>query len=244
MSRKTRAAAAVAAALAAAACAPTQDETLDVYAAASLQEVFVEIAEDFESDHPGVSVRLTFAGSSDLATSIEEGAPAAVFASANEEQMERVAPLMAEAPEDFATNQLTIAVPPGNPAGIAGYEDLADASVRLVICAPQVPCGAAAENVAAALGVDWHPASEESSVADVLGKVASGEADAGLVYTTDIARADVESVPLQRADASLTRYPIAAVADSGRQPLAMDFVDFVLSAEGADALRDAGFGSP
>lgn len=243
MSRKTRAAAAVAAALAAA-CAPTSDETLDVYAAASLQEVFEEIADDFESAHPGVSVRLTFAGSSDLATSIEEGAPVDVFASANEEQMERVAPLLDEAPEVFATNELTIAVPAGNPAGITGYEDIAEPSVRLVICAPQVPCGLAAAHVAEALGIEWNPVSEESSVTDVLGKVASGEADAGLVYTTDIARTDVESVPLERADASLTRYPIAAVAASDSRDTAHDFVDFVLSDHGTDVLRDAGFGSP
>jgi molybdate transport system substrate-binding protein len=243
----TRALAAVAFALALSACAagtPERTETLDVYAAASLTEAFTAIAADFEAEHPEVDVRLTFAGSSELAAQIREGAPADVFASANEAQMQAIADLV-RSPREFASNTLAIAVPRGNPGHITGVDDLARPAIALVICAPQVPCGSATQTVAAASGLSLAPRSEESSVTDVLGKVAAGEADAGIVYVTDLARATgVDRVPLAHADAAVNRYPIAVVDDSDVTELGEAFIAAVLGPDGAAELARLGFGPP
>lgn len=230
-----------------AACAsPTTDATLNVYAAASLQAPFEEIASEFEADHPGVSVQLNFAGSSDLATQIIAGAPAEVFASANLEVMEQVAAegLLVTGPETFATNVLTIAVATGNPLGIGSLDALADPDVSVVLCAPQVPCGAAAEKVQQATGVSIAPVSEEGSVTDVLGKVSSGQADAGLVYVTDVEAAEgaENGVPFDAAGQAGNAYPIAVTGTGG--VVAADFVDFVTGQQGQDVLSAHGFGEP
>lgn len=219
-------------------------ETLRVFAAASLADAFTEIAADFEAAHPDADVRLTFAGSADLAAQIAEGAPADVFASANEAQMAAVRDATAT-PVDFATNTLTIVVPAGNPARIDGLADLTRADVTTVVCAPQVPCGTATTLVAAGAGMTLSPASEESSVTDVLGKVSTGQADAGIVYVTDVARAaGVESVPLEGADAVTNVYPIARLIDSEVNALADEFIAHVTSAEGRAVLAGYGFGAP
>lgn len=219
--------------------------TLDVYAAASLADVFETMADDFEQTHPDVDVRLTYAGSSTLATQITEGAPADVFASANEAQMEAVADHVGGTPVPFAINTLTIAVPAGNPADIGGLEDVAGPGVRTVVCAPQVPCGAATASLIEARGIALAPASEEMSVSDVLAKVDAGEADAGIVYVTDVARAQhVEAIEIDGADAFATRYMIAALADSDAAQAAQDFVAFVAGPDGRAALSAAGFGAP
>ena len=146
---------------------------ITVFAAASLKSTFTDLAESFEAENPGTTVALNFAGSSDLVTQIVEGAPADVFASADSKNMAKLtdAALNQGDPVDFATNVLEIAVPPGNPANIADLADLAGADVKLVICAPEVPCGSATAAVATAAGVTLTPVSEESSVTDVLGKV-------------------------------------------------------------------------
>ncbi len=170
---------------------PALEGSITVFAAASLKATFTELADEFEAANPGVTVELNFAGSSDLVTQITEGAPADVFASADEKNMAKLTDAGladADAPVDFATNVLEIAVPPGNPAGIETFADLADPDVKTVVCAPEVPCGAATVEVEEATGVTLAPVSEESSVTDVLGKVTSGEADAGLVYVTDVIR--------------------------------------------------------
>lgn len=222
--------------------------TLTVFAAASLNAPFTELAETFEEQHPGTDVRLSFAGSSDLATQISQGAPADVFAAADTRTMARLVEegLIAGNPQDFATNRLTIAVPPGNPAGIRSFADLARPDVRTVVCAAQVPCGAAAERVEAAAGVDLAPVSEEASVTDVLGKVTSGEADAGLVYVTDVQAAGdaAEGMVLPEADRAVTTYPIAPVQGSGEPELAAAFIALVTGSEGLQVLTDAGFGAP
>src|SRR6476661_4772310 len=129
----------------------------------------------FEAEHPGTSVALSFAGSSDLASQISQGAPADVFASADTANMKKVqdAGLADGTPENFATNTLAIAVPPGNPAGVTSLKDLARPGIKLVTCARQVPCGAAAARVAQAAGLTLSPVSEENAVTDVLGKVTS-----------------------------------------------------------------------
>jgi molybdate transport system substrate-binding protein len=222
--------------------------SITVFAAASLKATFTELAEDFESANPGTTVALNFAGSSDLVTQITEGAPADVFASADEKNMARVtdAALAEGEPVDFATNVLEIAVPPGNPAGIEAFADLAGSDAKVVVCAPAVPCGAATATVETATGVDIAPVSEESSVTDVLGKVTSGEADAGLVYVTDVIAAGdaVEGVEFDESDQAVNTYPIVALKDSAASDVARAFVDYIASEAGRRVLADAGFGTP
>lgn len=216
--------------------------TVEVYAAASLQRSFDEIAAAFEDVHPGVTVSAVYDGSSTLATQIGEGAPADVFASADEKNMAKVA---ADAPDPqvFAANTLVIAVPQGNPGGVRTLADLAD--VTTVLCAPEVPCGAASATLLSNAGVTVSPASSEQNVTAVLTKVAASEADAGLVYATDVAgRDDVEAIVPAGADAVVNRYPIAALAAAPNPDAASAFVAFVLSDEGQRILADAGFRAP
>lgn len=223
--------------------------SITVFAAASLKATFTELAEQFEAENPGTTVELSFAGSSDLVTQITEGAPADVFASADQNNMTKLTDaglVDADAPVDFATNVLTIAVPPGNPADVSAFADLADPEVKTVICAPQVPCGAATVTVEEATGVDVVPVSEESSVTDVLGKVTSGEADAGLVYVTDVIAAGdaVEGIEFPESSEAVNTYPIAVVKDSADVDVAQAFVDFIIGAVGQSVLEAAGFGQP
>ncbi len=221
---------------------------ITVFAAASLTATFTELAEDFEAAHDGVTVTLNFAGSSALVTQLDEGAPADVFASADEANMTKAedAGLVTGDPVIFATNVLEIAVPAGNPAGISDFADLAGDGVRLVICAPEVPCGAATVSVAEAAGVTLSPVSEESAVTDVLGKVASGEADAGLVYRTDVAGAGdtVEGIEFDESSAVVNQYPIALLDESTNSATAQAFIDYVTGETGTAALTAAGFGTP
>ncbi|MET0830077.1 MAG: molybdate ABC transporter substrate-binding protein [Microbacterium sp.] len=222
--------------------------SITVFAAASLKSTFTELAEQFEAAHPGTAVELNFAGSADLVTQIIEGAPADVFASADEKNMAKLtdAGLVAGDPADFATNVLEIAVPPGNPAAIEVFADLAAPGVKLVICAPEVPCGAATVTVEEASGVTLAPVSEESSVTDVLGKVTSGEADAGLVYVTDVIAAGdaVEGIGFAESGDAVNTYPIAALTDAEEADVAAAFVEFITSEAGQAALTAAGFGQP
>ncbi|MET4134687.1 molybdate ABC transporter substrate-binding protein [Pseudarthrobacter sp. PvP090] len=222
--------------------------TVTVFAAASLKAPFTALAEEFEAAHPGTTVTLSFAGSSDLATQISQGAPADVFASADANTMAKLsgAGLVEGSPRDFASNVLTIAVPPGNPASIATFADLARPGVRTVICAAQVPCGAATKALEQETGTTLQPVSEESSVTDVLGKVVSGEADAGLVYVTDVRTAGgkVQEVPFPESARAVNTYPIAAVRTGGNNDLAAAFIETVTGSDGQQLLRGAGFGTP
>jgi molybdate transport system substrate-binding protein len=220
-------------------------DRLTVFAAASLTSTFTRLGKDFEAAHDGVRVRFSFGGSADLAEQIRSGAPADVFASADTATMDRLGD-DAEHRRDFASNVLEIATPPGNPAHVAGLADLGRPGVRLVVCAPEVPCGAATAQVAERAGVDLQPVSQEQSVTDVLGKVASGEADAGLVYVTDVQAAGdrVEGVRFPESSSVVNTYPIATVKDSPNAELALEFEDFVLGEEGRKVLADAGFGKP
>jgi molybdate transport system substrate-binding protein len=223
-------------------------DEITVYAAASLTATFEDIAEQFESENDGVEVELNFGGSSDLVAQIQEGAPADVFASADEANMEKLTAedLQGEDPRLFATNILQIVVPPDNPAGIETFADLAQEGLKLVICSPEVPCGAAAQSVAENAGVTLSPVSEEQSVTDVLGKVTSGEADAGLVYVTDVTAAgnDVLGIEFPESSSVVNSYPIATVADSDNSDVAQEFADYVLGDTGQQILADAGFGQP
>ncbi|QZH60726.1 molybdate ABC transporter substrate-binding protein [Mycolicibacterium farcinogenes] len=225
-----------------------EGESITVFAAASLKSAFTEIGEQFETDNPGSSVEFSFAGSSDLVTQLTQGADADVFASADVRNMERAvaAGLVEGAPVDFASNTLTIVVAPGNPKGIKSFADLTKPGVSVVVCAPPVPCGGATEKVEKATGVTLAPVSEETSVTDVLGKVTSGQADAGLVYLTDAAGAKdkVASVAVPEAAQAVNTYPIAVLEDPGHAQLAQRFVELVTGEAGQKALAKAGFAKP
>lgn len=225
---------------------------LTIFAAASLGGAFDELATRFEALHPALDVLpVTYDGSSVLATQLIEGAPADVFASADEPNLDRVAEegLVAGEPGVFATNMLEIAVRPGNPLGIDGLDDLSPASGAapvVVVCAAEVPCGRSAASLFADAGVELAPASEEQNVTAVLTKVRSGEADAGLVYVTDVRAAggEVDGVAIDGADAATNRYPIAALAGAANPATAAAFVEYVRSPAGAEVLAEYGFGSP
>lgn len=224
------------------------DTTLTVFAASSLTSTFEELGNRFEQSHDGVTVRFSFAGSSDLVAQIQQGAPADVFASADTANMDKLVAddLVRGKPVDFASNSLEIAVPPGNPANVHSLQDLTKPGLNLVVCAPEVPCGAASREVAQDADLQLDPVSEEQSVTDVLNKVASGEADAGLVYVTDILAAgdDVEGVEFPESSSVVNTYPIAVVADSHDPALAQEWVALVQSPAGQSILQDAGFGKP
>ena len=225
-----------------AAAEPTR--TLTVFAAASLGGTFTALAAAFEAAHPGVRVSLVFDGSSGLASQIVEGAPADVFAAANLVTMQSVVDAgLADKPETFASNVLEIATAPGNPAGISPCADLADPGLVLGVGAPEVPCGAATVAIETATGVALRPASEENSVTDVLGKVTSGEADAGLVYASDVLSAGdaVTGIPFPEAEGAVGEYPIAALREGPQPALAAAFVEFILGTEAQAQLAAAGF---
>ena len=221
--------------------------TLTVFAAASLTDVFTGLGERLEADAPDLDVQFNFAASSALATQVTQGAPADVFASANEAQMAVVADAgLADDPQVFAANVPQIAVPAGNPAGVTGLADLGREELTIAVCAPQVPCGAAAEDVLAAAGVTAAPDTLEEDVRAALTKVELGEVDAALVYTTDVTAAGdaVEGIDVPEAEQVVNEYPIAALADAPNPEAAAAFVELVRSEEGQQALADAGFRVP
>lgn len=222
---------------------------LTIYAAASLTASFDELAEAFEAHNPGVTVRpIVYDGSNTLATQLTAGAPADVFASADEATMSRVVEAgltTAEAPTLFASNSLVIVVPAGNPAEVETPDDLARDDLTLVLCAVEVPCGTASQQLLANWGVTTHAASFEQNVSAVLTKVAASEADAGLVYRTDVqARGDVEFIAPDGAADVVNRYPITALTASAHPAAAAAFVDFVTSEAGREILARHGFGAP
>jgi molybdate transport system substrate-binding protein len=219
-----------------------------VFAAASLQSTFTELGDQFKKDNPGTDVTFSFAGSSDLVTQLTQGAPADVFASADEKNMAKAtdAGLVAGPAVNFASNTLTIVTMPGNPKGIASFADLAKPGIQVVVCAQQVPCGSATEKVEQATGVKLAPVSEETAVTDVLGKITSGQADAGLVYVTDAAGAGdkVTSVPFPESGGAVNTYPIALLKGAKNTAAAQKFIDLVTGPEGRKVLSAAGFAAP
>jgi molybdate transport system substrate-binding protein len=224
------------------------EKTLRVYAAASLQGAFTEIGKRFEDANDGVTVKFTFGGSADLVAQIQQGAPADVFAAADTATMGKAvtAELVGGAPVDFASNRLEIATPPDNPARIDSFDDLARSGVKVVVCAPEVPCGAAAKRVEKVAGVAVKPVSEEQSVTDVLGKVISGEADAGLVYVTDVigAGAKVHGVTFPASREVVNTYPIASLRTADDESLAAYFTDYLNGPEAQSVLSTFGFQKP
>lgn len=231
---------------------------LNVFAAASLTDVFENLASEFEAQHPEVDVVLNFAGSSELAVQINSGAPADVFAAADTATMGQVVDDLGLAPDRaadrseggalFATNTLQIAVPPDNPAGVEAFDDLAGEDVDAAFCAEEVPCGAATTATMEGSGIDITPVTYEEDVRAVLTKVELGEVDAGLVYTTDVVSAGdrVEGIDFPEAEAeeAVNDYPIGVVSGAKEPEAAEAWVDLVLSASGTAALEQAGFGTP
>jgi len=221
---------------------------ITVFAASSLTSVFSTLSEQFDETYPGTDVHFSFAGSTDLVAQLTQGAPADVFAAADETSMAAAVDtgLITGVPAVFAANTLTIVTRPGNPRGIRAFADLARPGVSVVLCAPQVPCGAAGVKLQELTGVTITPASEESSVVGVLGKVLSGEADAGLVYATDAEAAGgkVTVVAIPESGSATNRYPIALLADSRNPDLAERFVELVTGPAGRRICADAGFAVP
>lgn len=218
-----------------------------VFAAASLQSAFEDLAAAFETTHPGVDITFDFQGSQDLVAALSHGASADVLATANTSTMAEAAgqDLVGEQTE-FATNRLTLIVPAGNPAGVTGIDDGSLSGVDLVVCASEVPCGQATDELTAELGLTLDPVSQEQKVTEVRGKVESGEAQAGIVYTTDAAHAGdaVESIDLPD-NSVVNHYPIALTRSAANAPAARAFIDFILSPEGQRVLQGTyGFGAP
>jgi molybdate transport system substrate-binding protein len=220
---------------------------ITVLAAASLTESFKELGKRFEAAHPGTTVTFSFAASSALAQQIGSGAPADVFASASQKNMDQVVSAGgASDPKVFAKNVMEIATPPSNPAGVTSVDDLAKSSVKTALCQPQVPCGSVAAKVFSNAQVTVTPVTLEPDVKSVLSKVQLGEVDAGVVYVTDVKAAGdkVKGVEIPSTVNASTSYPIAPLTKSGNAAVARAFVDFVLSPEGQGVLATAGFEGP
>lgn len=221
---------------------------LTVFAAASLTDAFEVLGDRFMQANPDVEVAFNFGSSSTLATQITEGAPADVFASADQAQMDVVddAGLVAGGRTDFAGNALQIAVEPGNPKGVQGLADLARPDLTVVLAAEEVPAGAYARRALDALGIEVQPASLETDVRAVLSRVALGEADAGIVYASDVVAAGdrVEGVEVPEDQNVVARYPIASLAETPNPAAAEAFMVYVLSDEGQKILNEYGFSSP
>lgn len=219
-------------------------EPILVFAAASLTDAFEEIAAEFEASEEGAAVRFNFLSSSDLASQIIEGAPADVFASADEVNVDKVvAEGLASDAAIFALNILSIAVPAGNPLGITELDDLEDADLVIALCNEECPAGRYARELFEGAGLIIEPGPVEVDVRAVLTRVALGEADAGIVYVTDIeAEPDVEGVDIPESDNVTAAYAITTLDDAPES--ATDFVAFVTSEEGRRILSGHGFELP
>jgi molybdate transport system substrate-binding protein len=219
-----------------------------VFAAASLKPAFTKISQQFKADNPGSSVDFEFAGSSELATQLTQGATADVFASADTAQMDTVAKagLVAGNPTNFASNTLVIVTAAGNPKKIGSFADLAKPGLNVVICQQPVPCGSATRRIEDTTGVHLNPVSEELNVTDVLNKVTSGQADAALVYVTDALSAGdkVATVKFPEAAGAVNVYPIAVLKKAPQPALAQKFVAMVTADTGQNILTQSGFAKP
>jgi molybdate transport system substrate-binding protein len=222
--------------------------TVTVFAAASLTGSFTTIGKDFEAANPGAKVTFNFAGSSALATQINQGAPVDVFASAAPANMKAVtdAGNGDGTPVTFVKNQLVIAVPKGNPEGVRGLADLTGAVLKVALCAEQVPCGAAAKKALDTAGVKLTPVTLEQDVKAALSKVKLGEVDAALVYRTDTkaAASDVDGIEFPESAGAINEYPIVVVKDAPNKAGAQAFVAYVRSDRGKAVLDKAGFQAP
>ncbi|GAA3915045.1 molybdate ABC transporter substrate-binding protein [Actinoplanes auranticolor] len=219
-----------------------------VLAAASLTESFTAIGTRFEQVNPSAEVSFSFGGSAGLAQQIIAGAPADVFAAASPTTMKTVTDAGAATgtPVTFARNQLVIAVPKGNPKGLATLAALAGSGIKVALCAEQVPCGTAAGKALSAAGVRLTPVTLEQDVKAALAKVKLGEVDAALVYRTDAkaAAADVDGVEFPESAGAVNDYPIVALEDGPNPAGAAAFLTFIRTPEAQRILTDAGFQQP
>ncbi|CAM5382461.1 Molybdate ABC transporter substrate-binding protein OS=Streptomyces tendae OX=1932 GN=modA PE=3 SV=1 [Streptomyces tendae] len=219
-----------------------------VFAAASLKESFTALGQTFEKQHPGTRVTFNFAGSDTLAASITGGAPADVFASASPKTMTTVTDAGAAAgtPATFVRNQLQIATLPGNPDHISSLKDLTGSGLKVVLCDKTVPCGAAAQKALDAGGLELTPVSYEQDVKAALTKVELKEADAAVVYKTDVKAAGdkVTGVDFPESAKAVNDYPITLLKEAPNADAARAFIELVRSAEGQRVLTGAGFRTP
>lgn len=216
-------------------------EGLTVFAAASLTEAFTAIEAGVEADQDGVRVTYSFGGSQALVQQVLDGAPADVVATADQTTMDRLVRAgLVERPVAFARNTLVIAVEPGNPKDVRGLRDLARPDVVVVLADPSVPAGRYSADVLRTEGVSVQPSSLELDVKAALAKVTNGEADAAVVYTTDVraARAKVQGIPIPNAEAV---YPVATVRASTHRDAAHAFIAYLVEGKGRVVLRAAGF---
>lgn len=227
---------------------PKLSGTIEVFAAASLQESFTTLGKDFEAAYPGTKVEFNFAGSDTLAASITGGAPADVFAAASSKTMKTVTDAGdgSGTPATFARNQLEIATLPGNPDHIASLADLTKSGLKVALCATTVPCGAAAQTALTASHLTLTPVSYEQDVKSALTKVELKEVDAAVVYQTDVhaAGTKVDGVNFPEAAQAINSYPIVALKDAPNAAGAQAFLALVKSAEGQKVLSEAGFLKP
>lgn len=222
--------------------------TLVVFAATSLTGAFDKIGTQFHDANTDVTVKFNYNGSSSLATQINQGAPADVFASASPKNMTTVTDeqMTSSAPKDFAANSGEIMVEPGNPENIKSVADLASSSLKVVTCAPDVPCGALATEIFKNAGVTVKPVSQEENVGGVVTKVSLGEADAGIVYVTDVKAngSKTTGVPIPDNQNQVTDYPIAPVKGAPNAAAATAFISYVLGPAGQQILESFGFQPP
>ncbi|MEV0979074.1 molybdate ABC transporter substrate-binding protein [Streptomyces sp. NPDC049915] len=227
---------------------PKVSGTVTVFAAASLKESFTALGQEFEKQHPGTEVSFNFGGSDSLAASITGGAPADLFAAASPKTMKIVSDAQdtAASPTTFVRNQLEIATLPGNPGKVASLKDLTKSGLKVVLCDKTVPCGAAAQKALKASGLTLTPVSYEQDVKSALTKVELKEADAAVVYKTDVKAAGekVQGVEFPESAKAVNDYPIALLKDAPNAAAARAFIDLVKSAEGQKVLTEAGFLKP
>ncbi|WP_328368526.1 molybdate ABC transporter substrate-binding protein [Streptomyces sp. NBC_00445] len=227
---------------------PKLSGTVTVFAAASLEESFTTLGKEFEKEHPGTKVTFSFGGSDSLAASITGGAPADVFAAASAKTMAIVTDAKAAdgTPSTFVRNQLEIATLPGNPDRIASLKDLTKSGLKVVLCDKTVPCGAAAEKALQASDLKLTPVSYEQDVKSALTKVELKEADAAVVYKTDVKAAGdkVEGVDFPESAEAINDYPVTLLKDAPNSEAAKAFMELVKSPTGQQVLTGAGFLKP
>lgn len=236
----------------------TESQTLLIFAAASLTDAFTEIGKNFEAQNSNVTVTFNFAGSQALRTQIKEGAPADVYASASGKEMETLitnAFVIKESSQIFLSNRLIVILPADNPAGINSLEDLANDGVKIVLAAEEVPVGNYARQALDLMNESFSNnfkdkvlekiVSNEDNVKQVVAKIQLGEADAGIVYTSDaIVATDLQTIEIPTELNIIAKYPIAPLVESANTDLANEFIAYVLSDEGQAILQKWGFGSP
>lgn len=222
------------------------DTTITVLAASSLTGTFTRLGRQFEDEHPGVTVKFAFDSSATLAQQATQGAPADVLATADTATMDSAKSALASPPQVFATNVMVLVTPASDPGHVSSFSDLDRPSVEFVTCVPTAPCGKVGQALLDQDHITGRPVSQEVDVKSVLAKVTEGEADAGLVYTTDAVAAgdQVRALPIPGSSRQVTTYPITTLTQSRNSDLAREFVDLVTGPTGQRTLRKAGFGKP